>query len=161
MSWLGLTVPTDPRFNNISLVAIWAYYCKRCNYVWLPKDFDVSMGQNGVAKGGKDLLDRQPPKCCARCKSRSWQEWPVYGNYDTRGKSQARARALERVRKSSPDYDAKAEAQEDRYLKRLEKQFADNERVGESELYLLGEAKRKEEKEGRTNNSTVVYYSML
>jgi hypothetical protein len=44
----------------------WAYHCTRCNYVWLPKDFDLV--------NDDDLLNREPPKACARCKSKQWKD---------------------------------------------------------------------------------------
>ena len=141
MSWTGVKYDfKHPRMGKISLVAIWAYYCQRCNYVWLPKDFDVDF-----SKYGKDLLDRQPPKCCARCKSRSWEHLPIGANRDYSQNSLARTRALERVEKQSPDYDP----QEDRYVNRLRKQFADNEEEADRQVdkYIIKRFYKKLKKE--------------
>src|SRR5215475_9569414 len=59
---------------EMGLVNVYAYHCFRCNYTWLPKDFDFNWrcGNNKWDDWGQDLLYRQPPKSCARCKSRSW-----------------------------------------------------------------------------------------
>jgi hypothetical protein len=65
---------------EIGLVNVYAYHCNRCNYTWLPKDFDmlslagVMYNKSGKSDGfsGHDLLYRELPKSCARCKSKSW-----------------------------------------------------------------------------------------
>ena len=59
----------------MSMVHVYAYHCKRCNYVWLSKDFDYHTRPSFVENNekvkwkysGHDLLYRQPPKSCARC----------------------------------------------------------------------------------------------
>jgi len=63
--------------HEFGLTEIYAYHCQRCNYVWLPKDFDFNRHLfNKKTDGfwGHDLFFREPPKSCARCKSRSWKE---------------------------------------------------------------------------------------
>lgn len=63
--------------TELGLVEIHAYHCCRCNHVWLPKDFDLNCNlHNDKTDGykGHDLFFREPPKSCARCKSRSWRE---------------------------------------------------------------------------------------
>ncbi len=44
------------------------YHCNRCNYAWLPKDFEFT--------GGDRLMKAEPPKSCARCKSKYWRNVP-------------------------------------------------------------------------------------
>jgi hypothetical protein len=59
---------TDP-----SGVEVYAYHCNRCNYTWLPGDFDRlfyiggKFGHREQNYWGEDLLHRDPPKSCARC----------------------------------------------------------------------------------------------
>lgn len=65
--------------TELGLVETYAYHCYRCNYTWLPKDFDrlVFVGTRygkQQKSWGEDLLYREPPKSCARCKSKSWKE---------------------------------------------------------------------------------------
>ena len=64
----------------------YVYHCNRCNYSWLPRDYDPAY---------QDIMKMQPPKGCARCKSPCWRSSPqrhtknfAYPN------SSARARAL-------------------------------------------------------------------
>ncbi len=72
----------DPQYvENIAsengLINVYAYHCHRCNYTWLPRDFDFNFFlSNDKTDGswGHDLFYREPPKSCARCKSRSWKE---------------------------------------------------------------------------------------
>ncbi len=58
--------------EEIGLINVWAYHCYRCNYTWLPRDFDFNWYlQNGKTDDydwGPDLFYRE-----ARCKSRSWK----------------------------------------------------------------------------------------
>ena len=58
-----------------SLVKTWAYHCKRCNYVWLPKNYEY--GEDD------DLTDRVRPSACARCKSKYWSDDRVNSNLAT------------------------------------------------------------------------------
>jgi hypothetical protein len=65
--------------NGSGLVSVYAYHCERCNYVWLPRDFDfnnfyLDNNDNADINRGRDLFSRKPPKSCARCKSRSWRD---------------------------------------------------------------------------------------
>lgn len=66
---------------ELGLINIWAYHCKRCNYVWLPKDFDFDKKEPFRKNSkwgiwGQDLFFRDSPKSCARCKSKSWKnQW--------------------------------------------------------------------------------------
>jgi len=73
---LGEPVYRENMANELGLVEIHAYHCIRCNYVWLPRDFDLNFNlRNDKTDGyyGHDLFFREPPKSCARCKSRSWR----------------------------------------------------------------------------------------
>ncbi|MGH9987327.1 MAG: hypothetical protein ACRD8W_25555, partial [Nitrososphaeraceae archaeon] len=48
-------------------------------------------------QSGQELLNRPPPKSCARCKSRSWNIPPYRGS--EQGESKTRLKSLERKRK--------------------------------------------------------------
>lgn len=49
------------------------YHCYRCNYDWFPEGFDRSPKDIiNTDYGNVDLFFREPPKSCARCKSKSW-----------------------------------------------------------------------------------------
>jgi hypothetical protein len=106
----------EKKAADMGMIRSYAYHCNRCNYVWFPKDYDY--------RPTSPILEMTPPKSCARCKSRSWNQIPEDENYCEN--SLARQRALERAEKQSPNYDPRAQAQEDRYLKRSGKQFADD-----------------------------------
>jgi hypothetical protein len=64
--------------DEMGLVEVYAYHCRRCNYTWLPRDFDYNWREPFEEEKskwlwwGQDLFFREPPKSCARCKSRSW-----------------------------------------------------------------------------------------
>jgi hypothetical protein len=66
---------TDPKFiaeqnkkiQDLGLIEVLAYHCNRCNYLWFAKDFDL----------GENILELEPPKACARCKSKYWNKKPV------------------------------------------------------------------------------------
>ena len=68
----------ENKAEEIGLLNLWAYHCYRCNYTWLPKDFDFNRrlkdDENYNYGWGHDLFYREPPKCCARCKSKSWNK---------------------------------------------------------------------------------------
>ncbi len=59
-----------------SLVKTWAYHCKRCNYVWLPKDYEYGEEDDLTDRGGR-------PSACARCKSKYWADDRVNRNIMT------------------------------------------------------------------------------
>ena len=79
----------EERGSKLGLINIWAYHCNRCNHTWLPKDFDLDRAEaHSHKKGGnkkigkwaiegQDLFFRQPPKSCARCKSKSWKNFSL------------------------------------------------------------------------------------
>ena len=52
------------------LIITYAYHCQRCNYVWLPKNFDAVF--SSATSGGLNLIRRKSPKACARCKNKYW-----------------------------------------------------------------------------------------
>jgi hypothetical protein len=56
---------------ELGLIPIWAYHCYRCNYTWLPKNFDARCAQ--YDNDNEELFFRKPPKSCARCKSKYWK----------------------------------------------------------------------------------------
>jgi hypothetical protein len=70
-----------------SIVAAWCYYCKRCNYIWFSKNhsgYQTFGTKDEIIDEG--ILDRDPPKSCARCKSKYWNKHPIRKTkyYDTR-----------------------------------------------------------------------------
>ena len=54
--------------------------------MWFPKDYEVITfeGKDEIIDNG--ILNREPPKSCARCKSKYWNEDPIRKTkyYDTR-----------------------------------------------------------------------------
>jgi hypothetical protein len=58
----------DEKAHKLGLHQMWAYRCMRCNYVWFPRDFDP------MSMDGNELVQREPPKSCARCKSKQWND---------------------------------------------------------------------------------------
>lgn len=87
---MGRNLEIENIANELGLVSVYAYHCYRCNYTWLPRDFDL-----GWSEPGQELLHRPPPKSCARCKTRSWNIPPYRGS----GESKISIKALERRRK--------------------------------------------------------------
>jgi hypothetical protein len=81
----------EDRAAELGLIELWIYHCNRCNYTWLPKDFDYR-GNNNI------LFDMELPKSCARCKSKYWNKTPQRETKNS-GKmySVARFRALRRT----------------------------------------------------------------
>ena len=53
---------------EIGLRQVWVYRCNRCNYHWLPRDIDLL--------DEEALFNIKPPKSCARCKSKYWNQTP-------------------------------------------------------------------------------------
>ena len=70
----------EDRGYELGLTRTYAYHCKRCNYLWFPKDFDadnqISNRGEGIFFVGQNIFYLEPPKACARCKSRYWREDP-------------------------------------------------------------------------------------
>jgi hypothetical protein len=70
----------EDKAYRLGLVNIWAYHCNRCNYVWLPRNFDYARSKwqikdlPGWNDFGQDLIAAEPPKSCARCKSKYWRD---------------------------------------------------------------------------------------
>jgi hypothetical protein len=82
--------PFEDRAAERGLTQVWAYHCQRCNYVWLPRDFDLAWygepkAHPEATKRGQDLLFREPPKVCARCKSRYWNRFPQRNTFHSNG----------------------------------------------------------------------------
>ena len=60
------------------LIEVYTYHCYRCKYTWLSRDFVFNLHPSikkdtKCVDWGEDLLDREPPKSCARCKSKYWR----------------------------------------------------------------------------------------
>ena len=63
---------------DLGLERTLAYHCKRCNYLWFPKDFEpVNRRTGNIVYVGENIFELEPPKACARCKSRYWMKHPV------------------------------------------------------------------------------------
>jgi hypothetical protein len=60
--------------KRLGIVVTLVYHCKRCNYLWLPKDFDAFSDEIGLVD--EYLKKMVPPKACARCKSKYWNQSP-------------------------------------------------------------------------------------
>jgi hypothetical protein len=58
------------RLRKLGIVMAEMYHCKRCNHLWLPRYFDASFSQTEYVT--RQLEHKEPPKACARCKSRLW-----------------------------------------------------------------------------------------
>jgi hypothetical protein len=58
---------TLPEHIALGLKAVLAYYCKRCHYLWFPRDYEIVE---------KNIIEITPPKSCARCKSKYWNKKP-------------------------------------------------------------------------------------
>lgn len=76
---LGNEYYREEKASELGLINIWAYHCNRCNHVWLPKNFDYDKYESYRKDGrwayhGQDLFFREPPKSCARCKSKYWKD---------------------------------------------------------------------------------------
>lgn len=61
--------------KKLGLITTLVYHCQRCNYLWLPKDFDAQFSDYGSIY--ETIANLVPPKACARCKSRQWNKEPV------------------------------------------------------------------------------------
>jgi|SRR5947199_5939673 len=74
---MGYEIYRENKAYEFGLVNIYAYHCYHCNYTWLPRDFDFNWNYKSSKSDGyfgHDLFYREPPRSCARCKSKSWKE---------------------------------------------------------------------------------------
>ena len=57
---------------DLGMVPVYAYYCYRCHLVWLPRYISgyYPLDYKEI------LLNSEPPKSCAKCKSKYWQKIP-------------------------------------------------------------------------------------
>lgn len=51
--------PMEDEADEVGLVRLWAYLCSRCNYVWLPKDFDLVLSRKKFKEGQKRFGEDQ------------------------------------------------------------------------------------------------------
>ena len=63
------------KLRKKGLVITFAYNCNKCNYTWLPKDFDAITSD--PLNAGNNIIREAPPKSCARCKSKQWKLSPI------------------------------------------------------------------------------------
>jgi hypothetical protein len=47
--------------GELGLVNIWAYHCYRCNYTWLPRDFDLGWSEHFKLERSKWIQSGQEP----------------------------------------------------------------------------------------------------
>ena len=140
--------PDDELQYEKGLINIFAYHCKRCNYVWIPKDLDVQINLDNQHITNKDarkswkryMLDREPPKCCARCKTKSWNVEP----FEPIRSPLARNNALRRVRGLRLGYKPKPDPQEEKYLKRLAREYDEDEYNRRAARYLTKRSLKKQ-----------------
>jgi hypothetical protein len=57
----------EEQWSRLGLIIRLVYHCNRCNYCWLPRDYDTAYD---------DIVKMKPPKACARCKSKYWRNAP-------------------------------------------------------------------------------------
>ena len=57
---------TSDELNERGLFSTWVYFRLRCGYLWLPRGYDPVI---------HDIETMDPPKACARCKSRAWNKF--------------------------------------------------------------------------------------
>ena len=74
--YLSMIQSPDSRKKNkaaeLGLVNVWAYHCMRCNYVWFPRFLSDYL----YIDYEELLFNEEPPKSCARCKTKYWNEVP-------------------------------------------------------------------------------------
>ena len=107
--------------SDKGLVAAWVYHCYRCGHIWLPRDYDVSH---------INTLARDPPKACARCKSKYWNRFRRViddGKYTSITRNSAQYRELRR--NESPEEKERI----DKMLKSFRRKIRRNERKEENE----------------------------
>lgn len=63
------------KLRKKGLVITYAYHCNRCNYTWLPRDFDAV--PSDPLNAGSNIIHEIRPKLCARCKSKVWDISPT------------------------------------------------------------------------------------
>lgn len=77
---------TSYKASQLGLIKTLAYNCNRCNYLWFPRDYNPP---------SDDIMKMEPPKACARCKSKYWREIRMQDRMETG--SLARLRAIQRA----------------------------------------------------------------
>ena len=68
----GSVLEEENKASRLGLFKVYAYCCMRCNHIWLPR---ISSGYNPFTYN-KIVLNSEPPKSCAKCKSKSWLKIP-------------------------------------------------------------------------------------
>ena len=59
------------------VVNVFAYKCSRCGYIWIPRDTDLfEYGGSSFEHADSYTIHKIRPKCCARCKSKVWDQSP-------------------------------------------------------------------------------------
>lgn len=61
----------DKAIADLGLWKVWAYHCIRCKYVWFPRYAEFQHVTNEAI-----MFNLEPPKSCARCKSKYWNQIP-------------------------------------------------------------------------------------
>ena len=68
----GSNLEEENKATSLGLFKVYAYCCMRCDHIWLPR---FSSGYNPFTYN-QIVLDSEPPKSCAKCKSKSWMKIP-------------------------------------------------------------------------------------
>lgn len=74
------------------VVSVFAYKCSRCGYIWIPRDADLfDYGGSSFEHADSNVIHKNRPKRCARCKSRIWDQLPKRKRAHVSNISKARA----------------------------------------------------------------------
>jgi len=73
----GADVEKTNKACNLGLWQVYAYYCMRCHHVWFPRWISGYHPESYE----KLLFDVEPPKSCAKCKSKYWNRIPQRDEY--------------------------------------------------------------------------------
>jgi hypothetical protein len=60
------------RLRKLGIIVAQVYHCRRCNHIWVPRDYNPVFYSPYFMKDEYMLESMKPPKACARCKSRYW-----------------------------------------------------------------------------------------
>jgi hypothetical protein len=73
----GIDVEEENKASRLGLWQVYAYHCLRCHHVWFPRWIS---GYHPYYF--KELLfAEEPPKSCAKCKSKYWNRIPQRDEY--------------------------------------------------------------------------------
>ena len=73
----GADVEKTNKACNLGLWQVYAYHCMRCHHIWFPRWISGYHPESYE----KLLFDVEPPKSCAKCKSKYWNRIPQRDEY--------------------------------------------------------------------------------